>query len=70
MEEEELFPPKKHLKSAGWDLFGYQKNDQGVIVEDGLPKCKTCHRKVTVKSGKTSNMFHHLRDNHRRCTPK
>jgi len=70
MEEEELFSPKKRLKSAVWDFFSYQKNFQGVIVADGLPKCKTCHKKIALKSGNTSNMFHHLRDNHRRCTPK
>jgi len=46
MEEEELFSPKTHLKSAVWDFFGYQKKDQVVIVEDGLPKCKICHKKA------------------------
>ncbi len=64
MADKELFPPKKRLKSAVWDRFGYHKNDQGVIVEDGMPLCKTCGKKVSAKGANTTNMIHHLRDNH------
>lgn len=61
---EELFPPTKRIKSAVWEYFGYRKNDQGVVLEDGVPACKSCYKKIAAKGGNTSNMFHHLRDNH------
>lgn len=61
---ETLFPPKKRLKSAVWDYFGYTKNDQGIIEDDGSPICKTCRKKVAAKGSNTSNLMQHLRDNH------
>ncbi len=46
---ETLFPPKKRLKSAVLDCFGYTKNDQGIIEDDGSPICKTCRKKFASK---------------------
>ncbi len=61
---ETLFPPKKRLKSAVLDCFGYTKNDQGIIEDDGSPICKTCRKKFASKGLNTSNLRQHLRDHH------
>ncbi|XP_034540402.1 zinc finger BED domain-containing protein 1-like [Notolabrus celidotus] len=63
---EVLYPPKKRLKSAVWEHFGFHKNDQGVIQDDGAPVCKTCRKKVMAKGSNTSNLIQHLRDHHPR----
>ncbi|KAI7811508.1 putative zinc finger BED domain-containing protein 1-like [Triplophysa rosa] len=59
-----IHPPSKRVKSEVWKYFGFQKNAEGMLVEDGFPLCKTCGRRVATKHGNTSNMFAHLRDNH------
>ncbi|XP_065150722.2 uncharacterized protein [Paramisgurnus dabryanus] len=59
-----LYPPAKKVKSEVWKYFGYRKNAQGSIVEDGFPICKECGKEVAAKRGNTSNMFTHLRHNH------
>ncbi len=61
---ETLFPPKKRLKSAVWDYFGYTKNDQDIIEDDLSPICKTCRKKVAAKGSNTSNLTQHLRHHH------
>lgn len=32
-----IFPPSKRTKSEVWAYFGYYKNAQGQLVEDGSP---------------------------------
>jgi hypothetical protein len=59
-----IYPPSKRVKSEVWKYFGFQKNAEGLLIEDGFPLCKTCGRKVAAKHGNTSNMFAHIRDNH------
>lgn len=59
-----IYPPYKRVKSEVWKYFGFQKNEEGLLIEDSFPLCKTCGRKVAAKHGNTSNMFAHLRDNH------
>ncbi|XP_051771149.1 E3 SUMO-protein ligase ZBED1-like [Ctenopharyngodon idella] len=59
-----IYPPSKRVKSEFWKYFGFQKNAEGLLVEDSFPLCKTCGWKVAVKHGYSSNMFAHLRDNH------
>ncbi len=61
---ETLFPPKKRLKSAVWDCFGYTKNDQGIIEDDRSPICKTCLKKFAAKGSNTSNLMQNLQDHH------
>ena len=56
-----IFPPSKRTKSEVWVYFGYYKNAQGRLVEDGSPICK---KKVVVRGGNTSNLFTHLCDHH------
>ncbi|XP_066568488.1 GTPase IMAP family member 4 isoform X2 [Amia ocellicauda] len=62
--EGELFPPAGRTTSAVWAYFGYVTNEQGCVVEDGNPICRKCRIRVSAKSGNTSNMFVHLRDQH------
>ena len=52
------------LKSSVWEHFGYTKNDQGIVQEDGYPICKACRKKVAAKGSNTSNLLQHLRDHH------
>lgn len=63
-EPEPLFLPPKRLKSAVWEYFGYYKDPGGTIIADGRPVCRMCRKKVSARSGNTSNMQHHLRDHH------
>lgn len=63
-EPEPLFLPPKRLKSAVWEHFGYLKDPGGTITVDGYPVCRMCRKKVSARSGNTSNMMHHLRDHH------
>ncbi|XP_066578265.1 GTPase IMAP family member 8 [Amia ocellicauda] len=62
--DRDLFPPARRINSAVWAYFGYVKNDQGTVVEDGKPVCKLCRIQVSAISGNTSNMFAHLRVHH------
>lgn len=52
----ELYPAKKHIKSAVLDRFGCLKRD---LVDDGYPTCK-----VAAKGSNMSNMSQHRQDNH------
>ncbi|XP_043097798.1 E3 SUMO-protein ligase ZBED1 isoform X2 [Puntigrus tetrazona] len=63
-EPEPLFLPPKRLKSAVWEYFGYLKDPGGTIIVDGYPVCRLCRKKVSARTGNTSNMAHHLRDHH------
>ena len=56
----DIFPTSKRTKSAVWAYFGYYKNAQGQLVEDGSPICRSCEKKVVATGGNTSN----LRDHH------
>ncbi|XP_028648029.2 zinc finger BED domain-containing protein 4 isoform X1 [Erpetoichthys calabaricus] len=63
-ERQLLHPPKKRIKSAVWEYFGYPENPDGAILEDGIPMCKICRRKVCARGGNTSNFRAHLRVHH------
>lgn len=60
----ELHPPVKRRNSPVWKYFGFIKNSEGDLKEDGFPLCKMCHRRVAAKDGTTSNMLNHLRRHH------
>lgn len=60
----ELHPPVKRRNSPVWRYFGFIKNPEGDLKEDGFPLCKMCHRRVAAKDGTTSNMLNHLRRHH------
>lgn len=59
-----LYPPSARVRSEVWKYFGYKKDAEGMVVEDGFPICKKCGREIAAKHGNTSNMFTHLRRNH------
>ena len=39
-----IFLPSKRTKSEVWPDFGYHKNAQGQLVEDGSPICRSCKK--------------------------
>lgn len=47
-----------------WDYFGYVRNADGALVEDGAPACKICGVKVTLEDGSMSSLIKHLQENH------
>lgn len=59
-----LYPPSLRVKSEVWKYFGYRKNADGSICDNGFPVCKKCGRQVAAQGRNTSNMFSHLRSNH------
>lgn len=61
--EQEIFRPSKK-KSEVWAYFGFMKDANGQLIENHLPVCKTCRRKVSAKGGNTTNLMVHLRDKH------
>ncbi|KAM9444824.1 uncharacterized protein Hap1MRO34_023872 isoform 2-T2 [Clarias gariepinus] len=60
----ELHPPVKRRNSPVWKYFGFIRDTEGDLKEDGFPLCKMCHRRVAAKDGTTSNMLNHLRRHH------
>ena len=60
-----LHPPAKRLRSLVWEHFGYPKQADGSIRDDGEPTCKLCGKKVKARSANTSNLKAHLRDHHK-----
>lgn len=66
----ELYPAKKHIKSAVIDKFGYLKRDQVVVLHDGYPICTAYRWKFAAKGSNMSNMSRHRQDNHQSlCAP-
>uniref|UniRef100_A0AAY5EWC3 BED-type domain-containing protein n=1 Tax=Electrophorus electricus TaxID=8005 RepID=A0AAY5EWC3_ELEEL len=59
----ELYAPDGQ-NSKLWDYFGYTKNVDGVLMEDGAPVCKICVHKLMSRGGTISNMMKHLLDSH------
>lgn len=59
-----LYPPSQRVKSVVWKYFGYHKNADGSICDNGFPVCKKCGRQVAAQGRNTSNLFAHLRSNH------
>ena len=57
---------KKNTKSPVWNHFGLRADDKGLpIAEDeDKPVCRKCFRTVPAKTGNTTNLIAHLRDNH------
>lgn len=47
-----------------WEHFGYLRNADGTLNEDGAPACKICGVKVTWVGESTCNMMKHLQENH------
>ena len=47
-----LFRPPKRTRSAVWEFFGYPKDEDGKILEDGMPQTLTLQGKSALQSGK------------------
>ena len=56
---------KPRTKSAIWQYFGVKLDSDGKPMDNGLVFCKICHRGVMAKSGNTSNLMAHLKNNHK-----
>uniref|UniRef100_A0AAR2J935 BED-type domain-containing protein n=1 Tax=Pygocentrus nattereri TaxID=42514 RepID=A0AAR2J935_PYGNA len=54
--------PRRGSSSLAWRWFGFEKTDVG----QKTPICKLCKKAVAVKESSTTNLFHHLRTNHRK----
>ena len=57
--------PKPGSKSTIWEYFGYKQDGDGKLIEDDGIFCNICHRSVSAKSGNTSNLMSHLKNNHK-----
>ena len=57
---------KSNSTSAIWTYFGFNADKRGNPIDDGRPKCRTCFKEVSCKSGNTTNLFKHLQDRHPR----
>ena len=55
---------KPGTKAQVWEYFGLKKADDGSAIDNGNVYCRACRRKVVAKSGNTSNLAAHLRNNH------
>ncbi|XP_017342190.1 uncharacterized protein LOC108275754 isoform X3 [Ictalurus punctatus] len=60
----DLHPPNSPCDPTLWEHFGYRKNADGVVEEDGAPFCKLCLRKLVSRGETTRNMKQHLKENH------
>uniref|UniRef100_A0A1X7UD13 BED-type domain-containing protein n=1 Tax=Amphimedon queenslandica TaxID=400682 RepID=A0A1X7UD13_AMPQE len=57
--------PKPGTKSAIWQYFGLKANENGEVLEDSKAFCRLCSRAVMARSGNTSNLMAHVRNNHK-----
>jgi len=57
---------KSNSTSAIWTYFGFNADKHGNPIDDGRPKCRTCYKEISCKSGNTTNLFKHLQDRHPR----
>ena len=55
---------KPGCKSEVWKYFGLKCDEEKRPVIDGYSFCRECKTKVAARSGNTSNLITHLRNNH------
>ena len=55
---------KPGCKSEVWKYFGLKCDEEKRPVMDGYAFCRECKNKVAARSGNTSNLIAHLRNNH------
>lgn len=58
---------KKNTRSPVWDYFGLKADENGDPIPELMhsPVCKQCGKNVAASRGNTTNLFSHLRDNHK-----
>ena len=54
--------PRRGSSSLAWRWFGFEKAD----ITQTTAICKLCKKAVAIKDCSTTNLFHHLRANHRK----
>ena len=59
-ENEEIVDKKGLSSSVIWKWFGFLSNDK----EQSDVRCKLCRKQVATKTGNTTNLFYHLKQNH------
>ena len=59
-ENEEIVDKKGLSSSVIWKWFGFLSNDK----EQSDVWCKLCRKQVATKTGNTTNLFYHLKQNH------
>uniref|UniRef100_A0A3Q3Q9S5 BED-type domain-containing protein n=1 Tax=Monopterus albus TaxID=43700 RepID=A0A3Q3Q9S5_MONAL len=55
---------KQHSRSAIWNYFAYEANDDGKQKNTSKPLCKSCYRALPTKGANTSNLAKLLKDRH------
>jgi BED zinc finger len=55
---------KLNSTSKIWNFFGFDSDTRGYPIDNGKPKCRSCLREISCKSGNTSNLLKHLRHVH------
>ena len=55
---------KPNATAAVWEHFGFKPNDRGEPLNLDKPVCCICCKTVTTKSGNTTNIHLHLKQNH------
>ena len=58
---------KNGTKSFVWNYFGLIPDQNGRASDERSPVCKICRIPVPAKSGNTSNLLSHLKNNHSRA---
>jgi len=57
--------PKEGTKSPVWRYFGLKVGEDGRPIDNGQVYCRMCPMSVWARSGNTSNLFSHLKNNHK-----
>lgn len=53
---------KRGSSSIIWNWFGFRKAD---VEQTSVVVCRVCGKNVSAKDGNTSNLFHHLKHQHK-----
>ncbi|KAL3995876.1 N-acetyltransferase 8 [Sarotherodon galilaeus] len=65
-----MLVPKRNCTSAVWEYFGFKRDD----VAQSQVLCKTCLGRVSTSRGNTTNLYQHLKTQHKteydRCMAK
>lgn len=56
-----MLVPKRNCTSAVWEYFGFKRDD----VAQSQVLCKTCLGRVSTSRGNTTNLYQHLKTQHK-----
>ena len=57
--------PEQGTTSPVWQYFSLKVGEDGRLVDNAQVHCKLCSMSVWARSGNTSNLFSHLKNNHK-----